>query len=84
MIGLASFLIGWKGKAAVIAAGVVALVGLRAWDVSAQRAKGAARAVAKIEKANDNAVEIGKRGVARSRDQRVRKSLPRDPSTRDE
>jgi len=42
MIWLASYLIGWRAKVAVIAAGVVALVGLRAWDISNQRAKGAA------------------------------------------
>ena len=42
MIWLASYLIGWRAKAAVIVAGCLALGGLRAWDISNQRAKGAA------------------------------------------
>ena len=82
MIWLATYLIGWRAKAAIIAAGVVALIGLRAWDVSTQRAKGEARAVAKIEKATDNASKAGKRAADRAADPSVRGR--RDPTTRDD
>lgn len=44
--------------------------------------KGEAKAVTKIEKANDNAAKQGKRAAERSTDSRVRGQ--RDPSTRDD
>ena len=66
MITLIGLLAGWPARIGVIVAGVVALLGLRAWDVSHQQAKGAVKAVAKIEKANDNATNLGKRAAARS------------------
>ncbi len=58
-------------------------LGVFAWFVSQQRAIGETRAVAKIEKANDNAVTLGKRAAARAVGQRVR-GLERDPLTRDD
>lgn len=57
-------------------------LGVFAWFVSQQRAIGEQRAVAKIEKANDNATFKGKRAAARSADRGVRGT--RDPSTRDD
>lgn len=60
---------------------VGSLVALRAIDVSRHEQRGAAKAVAKIEKANDNAAKAGKRAAERSADVRVRG--PIDPSTRD-
>lgn len=80
MIKILELLVGWRAKAAVIAAGVFALVSLRAWDVSTQRAKGAERAVAKIEKANDNATKLGRRAADRAVSPSVRGE--RDPTTR--
>jgi tRNA A37 threonylcarbamoyltransferase TsaD len=82
MIQLAAWLIGWKAKAAVIAGGVMALVALRAWDISRQQAKGAAKAVAKIEKATDNASKAGKRAAERAATPGVRGQ--RDPTSRDD
>lgn len=82
MIKILELLVGWRAKAAVIAVGVLALVGLRAWDVSTQRAKGAERAVAKIEKANDHATKLGRRAADGSTASGVRGQ--RDPSTRND
>lgn len=67
------------GRVLVGALGLAALVGVFAGK---QRSIGAAAAVAKIERSNDNASKIGKRGAAGTTDVRVRGQ--RDPSTRDE
>lgn len=60
MIQIAAWLGTLWGRVALGAGVVVALVGLRAWDVSTQQAKGAAKATAKIEKATNNATSRGK------------------------
>jgi hypothetical protein len=82
MIQLAAFLGTLWGRVALGAGVVVALVGLRAWDVSTQQAKGASKAVAKIEKATDNASKLGKRAASSSAAPGVRGQ--RDPTTRDD
>ena len=82
MIQIAALLAGWPARVGVVVAGVVALIGLRAWDVSNQQAKGATKAVAKIEKATDNATNLGKRAAARSSAPGVRG--PVDPTTRND
>ena len=78
-------LAGWFGTLwgrVALGAGLVAsLVALRAVDVHHQRVLGETRAVAKIEKANDHAVKIGKRAAERSTSVGVRGTV--DPSTRD-
>lgn len=79
MIQIAAWLGTLWGRVALGAGVIVALVGLRAWDVSTQQAKGAAKAVAKIEKANDNAANLGKRAAAKSGTPGVRGQ--RDPFT---
>ncbi len=53
MIKIAAFLGTLWGRVALGAGVVVALVGLRAWDVAHQRAIGSQKTVAKIEKAAD-------------------------------
>lgn len=80
MIQIAAFLGTLWGRVALGAGVVVALVGLRAWDISHQQAKGAAKAVAKIEKATDNATKAGKRAADRAVSPGVRGE--RDPTTR--
>lgn len=80
MIQIAALLAGWPARLGVIAAGVVALIGLRACDVSTQQAKGAVKAVAKIEKANDNATKLGSSAARKSTALSVRGE--RDPTTR--
>jgi hypothetical protein len=82
MIQIAALLAGWPARLGVIVAAVMALVGLRAWDISTQQAKGAASAVAKIEKANDHATQLGKRAADGSAASGVRGQ--RDPSTRND
>ena len=82
MIQIAALLAGWPARIGIVVSAVVALVGLRAWDVSTQQAKGAAKAVAKIEKATDNATKLGKRAADRSTAPGVRGE--RDPSTRND
>jgi hypothetical protein len=82
MIQIAALLAGWPARIGVIAAAVAALVSLRAWDVSTQRARGAERAVAKIEKATNNATQLGKRAADRSTTPGVRGQ--RDPTSRDD
>lgn len=82
MIQIAALLAGWPARIGVIVAGCVALIGLRAWDVSHQQAKGATRAVANIEKATDNASKLGKRAAARSTAPGVLGQ--RDPTSRDD
>ena len=65
--------------------GTAALVAVAAitWKVhiNSVEARGAAKAVAKIEKANTNAAKKGTRAAERSRDPGVRG--PIDPTTRD-
>jgi hypothetical protein len=82
MIQIAALLAGWPARIGIIVSAVVALIGLRAWDVSHQQAKGAVKAVAKIEKATDNATKLGKRAADNSSSGRVRGE--RDPSTRND
>lgn len=81
MIQLLALLAGWPARIGVIVSAVAALVALRAWDVSTQQAKGAQKAVAKIEKANDNATKLGTGAARKSQSDGVRGQ--RDPSTRD-
>lgn len=61
----------------------LALLGGVAWLVSGYNNAIALKEVAKIEKANDNAVTLGKRAAARAVGKRVR-GLERDPLTRDD
>ena len=70
------------GKVGVVAAAVVALLGLRTWDVHHQRAIGSKEAVAKIDKANDNASKLGKGAASKSLSDGVRGQ--RDPTTRND
>lgn len=49
-----------QGRLSVIAAIILALVGLRAWDVSKQRSIGAERVTAQIEKATDDVAKKAK------------------------
>lgn len=74
-----SFLASTVGRYVLVGVGVVALVGGFAMR---ERNIGAAKAVAKIEKATDNAIEKGKRAAANSASPGVRGQ--RDPSTRDD
>jgi uncharacterized Ntn-hydrolase superfamily protein len=64
----------------IIAACLAGLVALKAYGWT-QQGVGAAKVVAKIEKANKHAVEKGKRAADRSVDPRVRGLV--DPTTRD-
>lgn len=68
------------GRVALGAGLVASLVAVRAWDVHHQRVIGEKRAVAKIEKANNHAVQIGKRAAERSTSGGVRGAV--DPTTR--
>lgn len=67
------------GRYLVVA--VVVVVAFVAFKQSEQR-KGAAKAVAKIERATDNAISKGKRAATASASDSVRGK--RDPSTRDD
>jgi hypothetical protein len=61
MINAIVFFATLKGRLAVGAAIILALVGVRMWDVSKQRAIGAERAVANMERAADaNALKAEK------------------------
>jgi hypothetical protein len=57
MISFIRTLILGNGAWAAVVAGLVAFGGWRLWDVSKQRAIGAEKAVAKIEKATNDAVK---------------------------
>lgn len=86
MIGLISFFGTLWGRVALGAGIVLALVALRAADVHKQRKIGETRAVTKIEKSNEKAIDLGKRAAEKSRapaPSRVR-GANRDPSTRDD
>jgi hypothetical protein len=81
MIQIAALLAGWPAKLGVIAAALVALVSLRAWDKSTQQAIGAGKVVAKIEKAaNENArkADDARRSVERVPADRLRDRYGRD------
>lgn len=82
MIQIAALLAGWPTRMGVLVAGVVALIGLRAWDVSNQQAKGATKAVARIEKATNNAAKLGSSAARKSAASGVRGQ--RDPTSRDD
>lgn len=81
MIWLRTLLIG-NGMWAAVAAFLVAFGGWRLFDVSKQRAIGADKAMAKIEKATSNATHKGKRAAAGAVSPGVRGR--RDPTTRDD
>lgn len=68
-------------KIGATAAVALVLVGSCMLRDASLKNQGAARAVAKIEKANTNAVKKGTRAAERSRDPGVRG--PIDPTTRD-
>lgn len=85
MISLITFFGSLWGRVALGAGVILALVALRAADISKQRSLGETRAVAKIEKANDKATDLGKKAAAKSRAPapgRVR-AADIDPTTRD-
>lgn len=67
-------------KVVGVTVGLSVLVGSCVMRDHKQQAKGATRAVAKIEKATDNATNLGKRAAARSTAPGVRG--PVDPTTR--
>lgn len=81
MIWIASYLIGWRAKAAVIAAGVVALIGLRAWDISNQRAKGAAIVVEASKAAGAEANAKSEKVRLRAREPGAADRLRKDRAT---
>ena len=66
IVSLGAWLGTLAGRATLIASLVASLVALRAYDIRNQRAIGAEKAVARIEKATDNAIEKGKAAAARS------------------
>lgn len=70
------------GRVALGAGIVLALMVVRTMDVSKQQAIGEDRAVAKIEKATDNATQIGTAAAAKSVSGGVRGK--RDPTTRND
>lgn len=81
MIAIPAVAIATKIKIAAIAAATVFLVSACMLRDASLRSQGAEKAVAKIEKANTNAVKKGTRAAERSRDPGVRG--PIDPTTRD-
>ncbi len=82
MIQIAAWLIGWKAKAAVIAGGLMALLALRAWDVSRQQAKGAAKVIEASKqvgaKANAKNDEVRRAASAPGAAERLRRESCRD------
>lgn len=82
MIKLAAFFGSLMGRVTLAGVLILGLIALRANDVAKQRRIGESRAVEKIEKANTNAVQIGKRAAARSSAPGVRGE--RDPTTRND
>lgn len=68
MIQLLALLAGWPARIGVIVSAVAALVALRAWDVSTQQAKGAEKAVAKIEKATKDGLKKADSAARKSAD----------------
>jgi len=69
-------------KVGLVTLGVSVFVGSCVMRDHTQQAKGAAKAVAKIEKANDHATKLGKRAADRSTAAGVRGQ--RDPTSRDD
>jgi hypothetical protein len=67
-------------KIAAVGFAVVALVGLRAWDVNHQQAKGAATVTAKVVKETTNVIKKGDAAIVRSAPGAPGRLL--DPSTR--
>lgn len=85
MIGIFAWFGTGLGKLTVAAAVLASLFTLRQFDKANLRAQGETRAVAKIEKANDKAVDLGKRAAAKSRAPAAGRVLgQRDPTTRDD
>jgi hypothetical protein len=88
MIGAAVWLGTLWGRLALGAGVVMALVGVRAWDVSNQRTIGETRAVVRIERASENAAKIGRQAAEKSRAARhpgrVQSGADRDPTTRND
>lgn len=81
MINAFMFFATLKGRLAVGAAIILALVGVRMWDVSKQRAIGAERAVANMERAADaNALkaEKARKSVSGVSADRLRDAYRRD------
>ena len=77
LLGLASF----KARLGIGAAIVAAVLGLRMWDISTQRAIGESKAVAKMERAADaNAkkADAVRRSVERTADDRLFDRYRRD------
>ena len=84
MIGLLAFFGTLWGRVAAVVAILAVVSAWRAVDISKQRAIGETRAVAKIEKATDNAVKIGRASARKSGSSTggVRGTI--DPSTRND
>jgi hypothetical protein len=82
MIQIAALLAGWPARLGVIAAAVAALVGLRAWDISTQQAKGAAKVVEASQKqgakANAKNDEVRRAAAAPGAAERLRRESCRD------
>lgn len=81
LINLGLMLATWKARAAVAGAIVLALVSWRAFDIHKQRAIGAERVVAKIERAAD--AKVSKATSARNRVERIPDERLRDGYFRD-
>ena len=82
VLGIAGWFGGLWPRVALIAGALAALVAWRAYDVSKHEARGAAKAAARIEKATDNAANLGKRAADKSITGGVRGQ--RDPTTRND
>ena len=78
-----TFLLMGLGRYGLVVSAVAGLlVTVAAWravDVSKQRAIGETRAVARIEKATDNAIEIGTKAAAKSAAAVPRRVQPKQP-----
>lgn len=85
MIRLLTFFGSLWGRVALGAGIVAALVAVRAADISKQRRIGETRAVARIEKATDNAVKIGRASARKSGAPATgRMHVTLDPTTRND
>lgn len=82
MINLIGLLAGWPARIGVIVAAVVALFGLRAWDISTQQAKGAAKVVEASKqvgaKANAESEKARRAAAAPGAAERLRRDACRD------
>jgi hypothetical protein len=81
MIHIAALLAGWPARLGVIAAAVVALVGLRVWDVSTQQAKGAVKVVEASKKAGAEANVKSEQARKEAAKPGAAKRLQSDPRT---